>query len=277
MNIDLIATDAEAGTVGTIIYWRLRGPISSKMLSSVWGSLPESASLLPSATSPQRALRIAVDTVAGKRLLVRPNPKGGWALVSETVTEDQALSHLVLLTVQITDGELEFHIHPAGEPFKAHVKDAYAVALGRLSASDFSAWLTHKVLIGELQATALRPNGGIYYLPAFSVARWEAIREALGDVSSHEVFEIPAMRTDSAVEAILESLNEEATASMDQMFADLEGELGKRALKTRAARCEAVQKKVAGYAKMLGVSLDELSARSTELRRAITVATLTEL
>ena len=129
---------------------------------------------------------------------------------------------------------------------------------GSVEVSKFIAnWLVG--LAYRCKAIALRPRGGVYFIPQAHVAEFAQYVEVLHEtaVGSH-VYQIPAMQSDAAVQAILAALQAEVSEALAEINEDIASCVQNRVKDSRRLRCAKLQEKVKVYADLLQVNLDSL-------------------
>ena len=267
---------AQAGA-GAITYWRLSSkPVEHAALVAAWAQARLPVGLLLSTPEPATALRRTVADLRGARRLVR-SVRGTHVIVDETpnaktVERPSDVEYTPQATVSL-DKVGRVVVAPAHKTvLRDEIAAQYERMLGLLLDSDFSSWFATK-LIPFVQGVSLRPSGGMYFVPRAQVETWTRIVDAIRAVSDHRVFSIPAMESTEAVAAIVDAIQQEATAEADDIAKDLNaGKLGTDALDTRVDRTKAMAAKVERYETLLGVKLDEMRDRLTELHAQLTVA-----
>lgn len=278
-------TDADKATAGCIVWWRLSGTIDAEVLRTEWLAKGLDHNELPDNPGPVTALRRACRTQCKDRVLVRPLGRGeGFAIVNEAVKredKDTPLDHEIIALVTVNDvGRIDVR-SPRKAPTEAEAKaidrirteirHSYDHHLETLSSKDISVWLVN--LMPRLDAVSLRDKGGVYFIPSHNVPRIEAAVSALRAVSEHRVHRVPAMRSEDAVDAILDAVDAEASSEAEGMEKELAAaSLGKRGFETRIERCDDTERKVARYEELLGRKLDTLRDRLVALRANLTVA-----
>jgi len=274
----VIAVDAHVPTAGAIVWWRLSGTVDYAALEAAWQAAGLDEKDLPSACTAATALRRAAHDLKEKRRLVRPLGRGnGFAIVREKVTNAQAeLDYEVLCKVTL-DGVERLKVEAVNgtdevvERIEKEIRASYDQHLSALESEDFSSWLVR--LMPKLDAVGLRDSGGVYFVPHSSVERLGDVAKVLREVSGHIVNRVPAMRSDDAVDAILDAIAQEAEQEAARMEADIEAaKLGSRGFENRIANCDAVESKVTRYEALLGRQLDALRERLVALRANLTVA-----
>jgi hypothetical protein len=286
---DLVVVEGTEQRAGAIVWWRLSGNISHAALLAAWegGAADKhgrtlSNAWLPGEPSARAALRRAVQSVTGPRRLARPLPAGaGWALVEERPSKDneKVLEHEVVLTCAIDSAcaMRGFAKRPDAVPLGGEIRAEYERARTALDAGDIGSWLSDLVR-SRLHAVALRDSGGIYFVPRSYVERYAQVRDVLRTCSAHVLHEVPALRTEEAVAAILSALEDEAKAAVDDMVERIgrtgDEALGKRGLASQVARLDRLRDKVAGYEALLGARVEGLREHLVELTATTTAAVL---
>jgi hypothetical protein len=268
---DIIAVPEGAPTAGAIVWWRLSGGVLIDDLEEAWADAGLNLDLLPSTPTGITALRRAIQEYQGEHRLVRKlGDRSGYAIVSE-IAEGRELDYNVDTRVVLGQSGLEFSW--ASQDFEAYIEASYAAHLSELSPSDVGSWLVKR--LEACDGVKLRDTGGIYFVPHTTIAGWRIIAGAVQDASSHVVFEVPALRNETAVEAILDAISQEAKTEADRLAEDmLQDKLGARALNNRAELCSQMREKLRRYEGLLGRSLETFSERFEDLGEQLTVAAL---
>lgn len=265
----LIAVDAGIQS-GAIVYWRLSGEMPhadfvARLDAAGLGQLH------PRKVTEEQALRRALDTIKGPRLLIRPlGQRGHWAVVEERVV-GQALEHIEIIRAWIgVAGELEIARTDADirtAALQDRIRDAYYHAMVTLAQGDLSSWLVNQAM-RALDAVSLRDTGGVYFVPRDRVALLEVIAGILPD---QEIFRIPAMHSAVAADAVLAAIETECAAAI----ADVERwlgettEPGERARKARSADMATVRAKLTRYEDLFGRRLGSIGARLGAVRNEL--------
>ena len=269
---DFLAVPEGTPQAGAMIWWELSGLVDVEKLRVAWQAAGLDIALVPEAVAPKSALRRAVETLAEQRKLVRPLAgREGYSLVEETAAGEKLDYKQAVVATVDADGVLT--IEPSDGLLADSIRASHALHLTNLVPSDISSLLVH--FCESLDAVALRARGGFYFLPPASVEKFRVAAEVIRSVGAHVCYEIPALRTESAVQAILAAVEREASAEIAE-FEDIltNVEAGPRALKTKAKQCDKVATKVAGYEALLGTSLVELQERLSGLRSRLAEAAI---
>jgi len=276
MGTNIVAT-LDASTAGILVYWNLSGNVDSKDVEDALraeGLDPEE--WLPTPPTNEEVLKRAAEaTTDGKRQMVRPLQKRGeFAIVTEKVVRNEKTGkdqlryeHNVLIREE--DGRVR--VLPVREDDIGQANMVVAnvkLYTGLLMTTDISKWLMH-VLERKVKAVGLRERGGFYFIPRDEMADWQRIVRVIRTCSHHKLFEIPAMKTDEAVEAILTSLRAEAAETMRRAEEYLAGEVSNKGLNSWEKKLAAVQEKAKHYADLLGVALPDLVDKSELLLGAV--------
>jgi hypothetical protein len=270
-DLGIVVVPDAGATAGALVWWRLTGEIDHGAMCNAWVGAGLKDDDLIWRTSRADALAAAVARQTSKHTFARPLPKGGgWVLVNEaTDTNTNDLSWAGNLRVSVNDRALAFS--PIGHPAESAIQAAYAHALEAVSASAIGSWLAKQAR--NLGAIGLRQNGGVYFIPADVLAAWKERIAVIKSVSAHVFQAVPAMKTEDAVAAIIDAMEQEAGREAADLEAEImAGNLTERALNTRAERTADIATKVARYEKVLGAAMPALAARLEQLEATIAAA-----
>lgn len=276
-NSNIVIVNENIGSTGAVVWWTFSGDVNHADLVASLLERGFTDDFLPPPTSAERALGRAAKAQEQKRFLARPLGRGtGWAMVREVVQEDGNLKHEQTCKVLLRKDVLE--LEPAGHEDGLRVKHDFDVYLPLIAAADVGTWvvtLAEKKLMG----VRLRDRGGLYFIPANVVPLWRKLTEAVQAVNpGFQLYEVPAMKSDEAVRAVLDAVVREAESEANEMQQQLtDGELGKRALSARVNRCDDIKAKLAHYEQLLGVSLDRLRGNIDTLKADLGAAALLSL
>lgn len=287
----IVVVEDAAGIAGRVVYWRLQGTVEHDVLVDAWTAAGLDEAQLPETPTYLQALRRVLGDVqmgrSKRRLLVRPlaSDSPGFALVNEEA-QGRDLDHAIIFTVVVTNtydaADIpELDVQPGlamqadGEAkldaLRAGLQRAFAQACMEHDTKNVSRWLSG--LLPRLQAVGLRDKGGVYFVPRDKLPQWDAIVGVLREVSEHAVFQLPAMQTKDAVDAILDAITTEAAALAERIEGELNGtDLGTRALRTRIRYCEEAGSKLAAYENLLDTKLDDIADRIDQLKANVSQA-----
>lgn len=272
-TVNVVAITEAMQEAGAIVWWRLSGDVPADTLRAAMVEAGFGEEQAPDNPTVPTALRRTLMELRNRDRLVIPRNNGkGWAVVAVKDEGDDDLAFDQELNVQV-DAVGRLQMLPADHPLQGQIKNAFDANLEHLAPEDISTWLVGMAY--EAQAVPLRDGGGIYFVPKTKLADWRKLVGVLRSISQHAVYEIPALRSDEAVSAILAAIEREAETealAMEEALAD--DNLGPRALHGRASRCDAVEQKVAAYEELLGTKLDSLRGRLDKLRAKIAHAAM---
>lgn len=270
---------------GAMTWWRLSGVLDYDTLKQKWSEADLPPNELPALPSEHTALRRALaNHRRGPRTLLRSLPGGGFAVVDEEFdadynVEDEDPEYSVRFKVWLDMDELamKFDRNMPEQEGRA-ITSAYVRARRELHATDLSAWLVRRVT--ALNAVGLRDTGGIYYVPENAAARWSALADLLKAISTSRIFEVPALRTDRAVEAIMDAVLTETTEGLQTITQALDAradEMTARGLRGKIGACEKLAQKLALYEHLLGARQQAMASQIQEVRaRAVELMMLAE-
>lgn len=283
MTTKIVAVEPNAAA-GGLVYWSLTGAVEYQDLVETLTAEGLEA-LAPAAPSKEACLARGMRAcVQSQRQLVRPlgSRAAGYVLVQEDVlsSDDQRPDERNLEYRERVVGYVEndeFHVRSVNDQMdsalaQAVFAEAHA-AEGVLTSTDISSWLL-TVLHKHVEAVTLRDRGGFYFVPAHRLDTWRQVARVVRACSAHTMFEIPAMRTDEAVAAILTGLRAEAAKLMTETEAYLAGEVSTRGLNAQEAKLTTVQEKLAHYAELLGQAQPDLVEKAATLQGAVQAARL---
>jgi len=284
----VVVPDGENVRAGSFTWWRLAGVIHYDKLEKAWQLADMPMRDLPSLPSRTVALKRALDEqYRGSHTLVRVLPAGGYAIVDESFENGQEDDETVDPTYETRFkawfdedlGELCFRNVDGkiSEDEMQAILSHFKMAQKELTHQDLSSWLSK--LVRNVQSVRLRDTGGIYFIPEQHVAQWEKISDIVAEVGQSRVFGVPALRTDRAVEAIMDAVISDTTNEIETVTKLLDdATLGVRALKTRGEKLAALSDKLKVYENLLGVRLDEMREKIQEADARIseTIITLQE-
>jgi len=290
MSTHIVVPDAMTnGPVGLIVWWELSGIVDYDDLKDAWLGAGFDEKTLPSRTSPEVALsRAASASLTGKRQLCRPlSKRGSWEIVYERVElDDDGNENLVWKPVvqgwvqnpgrgvgvkkpivRVIDEE-------HGPLLKEAILGKYAFYERTLLTADISYWLLDLLAGPMLNATPLRSKGGFYFVPSDRVDTWRSIAHIARSVGQNVIYEIPAMRTESAIEAVLAQVKADAERQLEALADYLRGEVSTKGLNACERKAVRIREKIQNYVRTLGVALPELINWCEQITGAVQAAHL---
>ena len=270
----VVPADMNIPTAGAIAWWRLKGTVSHSDLLAAWSSAGLDTSLLPLPPTPEQGLRRALKEQEERRVMARPlGKKGSFALVEESLTgKDLEYRTLFKISVDLV-GNLHFEdATSAHASHEQQIREAYAKHVSALSQGDISGWLVE--LAYHVKAVSLRDTGGIYFVPSTQLQLWRTVVGVLREVSEAQMFEVPALKSSEAVDAILDAIATEAKDEIAKLEAALENDMGKRGLHNRSERAGAMLEKLKAYEALLGKGVETIGQRLVDLQIELSTAAL---
>jgi hypothetical protein len=293
---DFIAVDADAAReAGAICHFRCASTEAAPLEHHVTQTGLD-AGKLPDLPSAEVALHRAVDEQRAKRRLVRPVEGGGWAIVDEHLDDSGKPASYALQIVVRRDADNRLMFEPAEHPLEAEIGAAYTRHKASYAATDISAWLVR--LAEQHDAVSPRDRGGFYFVPRQTLESFRKWSRAVHAASGSRVFFIPAMKSDEAIEAILDAITREAESAAEGMeealndHADalaqqaaieegtatatspLPPAMGKRAIGSKLRSLTKLGGKLSTYEELLDCRLDTIRERLERVRAGLTVASL---
>lgn len=288
-NVIAIPT-AMKDTAGAIVYWRLSGDVDYDQLKEAWEEAGLPAKLLPSLPSRQVALTRAFRDMVKA---LSHEDRDIHATKLHSVTESGSNHGWILLENVTKKGsekvryEEQFRAYFKGDKTLVFKPENYArteqllkdfrANQKVLAQTDVGTWMSQKIT-QDLTMLTLRDTGGIYFVPRNKMERLAQIKQALEKATDNVVFQIPSLKSDEAVEALLDALVREAEAeaqsiekqleALDDDSVDDKDKLGARALRSRAAKCDRMTDKVEMFEQILDTRLDALRERMETLQAA---------
>jgi hypothetical protein len=291
-NLVAIQGDTEIETAGAISYWSLEGEVELAALKEALAIEGLDAGLMPEGTTRQEALsRGAKAACVDNRQLIRPISRGAWAFVQEKVAdanEGAEIEHLHLLTgrvevVETGDGQKveRYDVRPAKGIERTEALDQLVDQIkaeadrqrGILNANDVSYWLVRTAK--ALHAVSLRDRGGVYFVPRDVLPTWRKVARVLADETQHKVFEIPAVQTEDAVEAILTAVRTHVAAKFAEAEEYLRGKVSNKGLNALERSLDDTHGFVSHYVSLLGQALPDLADKLENIKGALVAARLT--
>lgn len=139
--------------------------------------------------------------------------------------------------------------------------------------------LVIEILREEYNGTALRPSGGIYWVPARYTAQYRDLARLVEnsslDKDTNKMFRVNTRRDAETLRAVKEAIIAETEKeTMDLMTEVNEGSLGKEALQRRQEVASLLRKKIEFYETDLGTSLDSLKSLADTVDQALALSVL---
>jgi hypothetical protein len=279
----LVATGLDPAACGLYVLWSLGGAIKHETLRASWlaAGLPENE--LVDLPTPRSAVKRALRQFKDRGVIVRP--------IALQPGEEGSEGYVLVHTATGADGRPVFSngievvlvndlpvVKKAEDEDTLAIEQTFAHYRQHLIDDDLSPWLVRR--IRDCQATALKPTGGVYFVPRTGTARWQRIVDAVkGAAPECRIYGSPALDTgdalglmDGVLDAAMDAIRREVLAEVeawDQELDDAEDgntdPLSKRKLGGRKAAVEALSSKLHTYEALLGSGLDDLRARVVDV------------
>ena len=131
------------------------------------------------------------------------------------------------------------------------------------------------IIEGHLGGVRLRETGGIYWIPQDSMDAWDLLSVVVESAGSNSIYKMVTAIDNDSVRALCDALTRSVESEVASMNNDImSGDLGKRALDSRREKADELRTKVKSYEKILGMTLDGLSAQCEETDAAAVAACL---
>lgn len=269
-----MAIEKTIHTSGALVLWDVPGtahPLADVRDAWKAAGLERHA---PRPRTPDVALRVALHglTVTGAGRGTRRIERAAEGLVvTETEPEARTVRHRHVVFAQLVNGT---PTTDAGAAVDAALQAAHAVALSQLDGRAVSAALTDTAR--ALGAVALRPDGGVYWLPAAVVPQWRGLVAAVESAAVGARCYVVVTQGDAdTVRCVADSFTREAEAALADVRVELEaGELGEKATQGRARRLIDLAATAETYEAALGASLAAIRERLEALGAEAAAAAL---
>lgn len=244
----------EVSVCGALVYWNL-GESSRDEVGSILARLGWDH-FTPPVRSDQSALRNALaEQFKGPDKLVQSRRRPGVNGVE---------------LVDVERGEDENHYQAK---FGAKVENGEVLFNGRCELNADQRWSVQalfahykmtltgaavgKSLVGilaSLGGVAMRPSGGVYWIPTESIKAWQELAEAIEECGrANQIYVVHTIMDEGTVRAVRDALVTEITgAAAGISEAIQEGKLGERALETKKREACDLRKRVHRFAEFLG-------------------------
>ena len=253
---------------GAIVMWSLDGGVKFQDIEAAWAASGLEIDDCPSRPSPGATLRATMSSFAKRNRIVRPIGEGQLGLVEELVVDKSAdltageepLEHRTLAVAKMLATE-DIEVTSRDPRLAQDIVDAYNSARDFLGVTEFSMWLTTMVQ-SRMNGVPLRPRGGVYFVPRDQVGMLDKLAQVIEQVSSHKLYRISALKTNEAVEAILDAVVREASEVVADVTEEADsGKLTKRSGKSRKALLEATKGRLETYEALLDARREEMHAK----------------
>jgi hypothetical protein len=265
---------------GSLVWWELSGLVNMDDMRESFDGCSWSHDAMPEAPTLETALaRAAAHNLTSKRQLLRPlSERGTWEITLETIEKDEhtkrdrlAPNKCIVRGWVESDGGVKRAVVEGDEDMKTAILAKVSFYQRVLTPTDYSAWLLQQA--GQLHAIGLRRKGGFYFIPSDKLPHWKQIVAITKACSDHQMEELPAMKTEDAIETIIRSVRMEAFKQVEKIEAWLKQEtLSTRGLNSSQKQAEEMKAKLEHYCGLLGKNIPDLEQRLERLTGAIQAA-----
>lgn len=257
---------------GIIVYWSLSDGTNIHLLRQGLQDIG-SAHLIPATRVDLQALQRSIrEAFPGKHTLIRPlSGEPGYAVVHEhsggTEMEYEEEVRFFVVGKRVLCSEMN---HPKEE----FIQEEYQKQKNLVTANKLGGVLVKAC--HELKGIPLRNRGGLYWIPETNRSRWEEIVRVVEQSNIRNTTHLLKTTTDrKTLDAVCDSLVYQVTQKLGDLETSLEeGELGKRALRTREREAQELDDLMQTYEKILGKTLTSLRDRASDVESAASMALL---
>ena len=115
-------------------------------------------------------------------------------------------------------------------------------------------------ILAHLKGTALRPKGGVYWIPDESLDQWQRVVAAVEECGQNtQAYTMTTLMDAEAVRAVRDAVCREVTEAAEALKRDIaEGDLGEKALESRVSQAKSLHDRIEEYTEILGETTDLL-------------------
>ena len=260
---------------GAVVYWSA-GPTSRELLSRSLSLLGQDAHL-PAERTDASALKNAMEAYSGKSdVLVESHKRqsrNGFEVVEVERSEDRNY-YTHSFSAKVESGRV---VVWNGWADRSRLQELFDGFKGELTGAAVGKCLVD-VLAG-LGGTALRPSGGVYWIPETAVAMWQevagAVEAAAVKETGNSVYLLRTVMDEQAVRAVRDAIVHEVTTAAAGIAEEVaSGDLGEQAIENRQARLKVLHRRVGQYEEFLGEALDTLHQIVEQVEQATVLTAL---
>ncbi len=241
---------------GVITYFSLTSGVEGDLLNQALSDAGFRESTHIGLPTPRKALTRTLEAASGHNIFRRNSRDGspGSYLVRQEPNEEDGLPNFTVLVRALVNstGNPEFSpVDDEGKGMAEEMRKDFWTHISDVTSTDISSWLIHEAY--KLDAIALRDHGGVYFIPRDFVGAWKKLVKVLEEQTVCRVHMIPSMKAEDTLDAIVDSLIDQAERFTEKLEEDLSNdELGERALEGRGRESQGWLEKVARYEQLLG-------------------------
>lgn len=264
-------------SAGCVTFWKLSQDTIRQQIVDGWTAIgQEWGNLAPAERTAQACLKEVLSDKF-KDCIIRPlQSQEGFAVLRETRFKDDVITSTVCAVATDDNGVIDMR-----RGYDPQLQAELEVALKReramLKPAQVASGLVAvlKCMTGTL---TLRPTGGFYWVEAANIDLYKRLcrvveQAALGQQTC--VYQISHHFDADSIRAVRDALLTEIDNEAEQIIKDVDsGELGERALKSRAERAEELKDKVAHFERILNESLSTATQVADKAGMTATAARL---
>jgi len=231
--------------------------------------------LMPKDRTPKSILHEALlDLYANAKTLVRPLAKRSAFTVVVEIRGHHENNYTGALTAAV-DPNGVVTVEPKSD------EDTIQAAYRRMEHEMPGQSLTHLMVkaMNQMGGIPLRANGGVYWLPASQMARWEKLADCIERAAivrdSSRVYLMQTGTDAKTFRLIRDRIIAETSTAVAALEEELKSaKLGERALQSRVQQADDLRKRLNEYSTVLGGGLDDIAAKLETVTQATATAML---
>ncbi len=261
----------QVSATGAFVCWTLAAWTDHKILTDQLSAIGLGG-YVPKPPSPQVALHEALKEIcASSDRLVRPLSEAAAYCVVKEKKVGRRNEYETERTARI-DPDVKDRVSLLFNPYDDVAKEVHKTfdaMQGRVASSALSTSLV--AIVKRLHGTAIRPTGGIYWVP--NPELFEPIAKAVeaSGLTGHHIVYIVGLHVNAqAVRLVKHAIEAEILAESQRLHEEIsQADLGKKALENRCDYLSEMEKKVIEYEAILGESLTHLKDSLKTVQTAI--------
>ena len=262
---------------GFITYWTLSEFLEADRLKAALDNI-SLGHCAPKAMSHYTTLRMALgDVIIDPLLLLRPMAKqSGWCILEET-RGDKTNSYKVRATVHVNESNGLLSFDGIDDALKERIYVQYSQYVGHVHTMNIAQSLVR--IQDSLSGTSLRPQGGMYWLPACAADTWQKVADIFsGPNKSNTVYVIRHKFDADSIRAVHSAIEANLLTEAADIFEEITSgkEPTEKAKASREERIAAMRKKIAVVAAATGSQVATVKMALDKLERAEATSVLVD-
>lgn len=243
---------------GAVTMWSLKSTRRDKLAEDL--KALDLAKFLPEDRTPKAVLfEVLREKYQTKTRLVRPLAKRSAFTIVDEKRGNDGNDYTNGMLVEVTDDGL---IKATPGHDEDAIIAAYMMAKNFLPAATLGGVLAN-IVMGAMSGVALRPSGGVYWVPADRLETWikvaNAVEAAAVGTNTNSVHLLRTKADAATLRAIKDAITTEIAGELERMNTEImSGTLGSRALETKLREAEALHGKLTAYEALLGETLSTI-------------------